>query len=177
MEHLSIPSWASPMVQMIKNLPAVWETQVQFLGQEDSLEKEVATHSGILAWNVPWTEEPGRLQSMELDMTEKTFTFTSQVVLDIRSSSGYKQDRQSPDSGEAHMFMREVGNAEVNKQQSLQVLTTDIMWIDKMLWFSFIRSANIFWLSALYLLLCWASHKAGVSFLLLSLHSSCRDKC
>ena len=48
-EHLSIPSWASLMAQMIKNLPAVWETQVQSLGQKNSLEKEMATHSGILA--------------------------------------------------------------------------------------------------------------------------------
>ena len=48
------------------------ETQVQFLGQEDSLEEEMATHSSILVWSIPWTEEPGRLQSMgsqELDMT------------------------------------------------------------------------------------------------------------
>ena len=48
-----------------KNPPAVQETQVRFLGQEDPLEKEMATHSSILAWRIPWTEEPGRLQSME----------------------------------------------------------------------------------------------------------------
>ena len=47
-----------------KNLPAVQEMQVRFLGQEDPLEKEMATHSSILAWRIPWTEEPGRLQSM-----------------------------------------------------------------------------------------------------------------
>ena len=52
------------MTQKIKNLPAVWETQVLSLGQEDPLEKEMATHSSILAWKIPWTEEPGRLQSM-----------------------------------------------------------------------------------------------------------------
>ena len=52
------------MVKMVKNLPAMWETQVQFLGQEDPLEKGMATHSSILAWRIPWTEEPGRLQSM-----------------------------------------------------------------------------------------------------------------
>ena len=46
-----------------------WETQVQSLGQEDSLEEEMATHSIILAWEVPWTEEPGRLQSMGSQMT------------------------------------------------------------------------------------------------------------
>ena len=51
---------------MEKNLPPVWETQVQSLGQEDSLEEEVATHSDILAWRIPWTEEPGELQSMGL---------------------------------------------------------------------------------------------------------------
>ena len=49
---------------MVKNLPVMQETWVWSLGQEDSLEKEMATHSNILAWEIPWTEEPGRLQSM-----------------------------------------------------------------------------------------------------------------
>ena len=52
------------MAQMVKHLPTVWKTQVQSLGWEDLLEKEMATHSNILAWKIPWTEEPGRLQSM-----------------------------------------------------------------------------------------------------------------
>ena len=52
------------MAQMIKNLPAMQETRVRFLEWEDPLEKEMATHSSILAWKTPWTEEPGRLQSM-----------------------------------------------------------------------------------------------------------------
>ena len=56
----------SLVVQMVKHLPTMWETWVQSLGQEDLLEKEMATHSSILAWEIPWTEEPGRLQSMEL---------------------------------------------------------------------------------------------------------------
>ena len=51
--------------QMVKNLPAMHETWVQSLGQEDPLEKKTATHSSILAWEVSWTEEPGGLQSME----------------------------------------------------------------------------------------------------------------
>ena len=51
------------MAHRIKRLPAMQETQVQSLGWEDSLEKEIATHSSILAWRIPWTEEPGRLQS------------------------------------------------------------------------------------------------------------------
>ena len=48
---------------MVKNLPAVQKTQVQSLGQEDPLEKEMATHSSILAWRIPWMEKPGGLQS------------------------------------------------------------------------------------------------------------------
>ena len=53
------------MAQMVKHLPAVQETRVPSLGQEDPLEKEMATHSSILAWKIPWMEEPGGLQSME----------------------------------------------------------------------------------------------------------------
>ena len=52
------------MVQTVKNVPAMWETWVRSLGWEDSLEKEMATHSSILVWRIPWTEEPGGLQSM-----------------------------------------------------------------------------------------------------------------
>ena len=59
--------WASLMAQWVENPPAMQETeetQVRSLGQEDSLEKEMATHSSVLAWKIPWTEEPGGLQSM-----------------------------------------------------------------------------------------------------------------
>ena len=58
-----LTSWVA---QMVKRLPTMWETQVQFLGQEDPLEKEMATHKSTLAWKIPWTEEPGRLQSTGL---------------------------------------------------------------------------------------------------------------
>ena len=64
---------ASLVAQTVKNLPAMQETWVQFLGWEDPLEEEMATHSSILAWIIPWTEEPGRLQAtgvQELDTTE-----------------------------------------------------------------------------------------------------------
>ena len=59
---------------MVKNMPAVQETQVQSLGQDDPLMKEMATHSSILAYKIPWTEEPGRLQfmgSQKIDTTEQ----------------------------------------------------------------------------------------------------------
>ena len=55
----------SLVTQMVKNLPAMQEVRVQFLGQEDPLEKEMATHSSILVWEIPWTEDPGGLRSME----------------------------------------------------------------------------------------------------------------
>ena len=54
------------MARTVKNLPAMQEMQVQSLGQEDPLEKGMATHSSVLAWRIPWTEEPGELQSMGL---------------------------------------------------------------------------------------------------------------
>ena len=56
--------WASLVAQMVKHLPAIRETQVQSLGREDPLEKEMATHSSTLAWKIPWTEEAGGLQSV-----------------------------------------------------------------------------------------------------------------
>ena len=65
---------------MVKCLPTMWKARVQSLGQEDLLEKEMATHSSILAWKIPWTEESGRLEAMEgcsswgreeVDMTEQ----------------------------------------------------------------------------------------------------------
>ena len=56
--------WGFPLAQMVKNLPAMQETQVQSLGWEDSLAKGMATHDSILAWRIPRTEEPGRLQSI-----------------------------------------------------------------------------------------------------------------
>ena len=59
-----IMSRDSLVAQIIKNLPAMWEAQVRSLGWEDPLEKEVATHPSTLAWKIPWTEEPGSLQSM-----------------------------------------------------------------------------------------------------------------
>ena len=59
-------NWASLVAQRLKRLPAMRETWVRSLGREDPLEKEMATHSSILVWRIPWTEEPGGLQSMGL---------------------------------------------------------------------------------------------------------------
>ena len=58
--------WASLVAKTVKNLPAMWESQVRPLAQEDALKKGMATHSSTLAWRIPWTEESGGLQSMSL---------------------------------------------------------------------------------------------------------------
>ena len=62
--HVDLSTGASLVAQRLKHLPAMWETWVRSLGWKDPLEKEKATYCGILAWRIPWTEEPGRLQSM-----------------------------------------------------------------------------------------------------------------
>ena len=63
LEHIFL-SRTFLVAQRARSLPAMWETQLRSLGGEDTLEKEMATHSNILAWRIPWMEEPGRLQSM-----------------------------------------------------------------------------------------------------------------
>ena len=63
--------WVSLLAQMVKDLPALWEIWVRSWGWEDPLEKEMATYSSILAWRIPWTEEPGGLQSMGSHTLEK----------------------------------------------------------------------------------------------------------
>ena len=64
--------WASLVSQLVQSLPAMQETWVRFLGREDPLEQEIAIHSSILAWRIPWTEEPGRLQSRRLQQSGMT---------------------------------------------------------------------------------------------------------
>ena len=74
---------ASLVAQRLKCLPAMQETWVRSLGQEDPLEKEMATHSSILAWRIPWREEPGRLQSMGLQSQTQLsyFTWEAPIIL------------------------------------------------------------------------------------------------
>ena len=83
------PLGSSLVAQMVKDLPAMWETQVRTLGWEDPLENGMATHSSILAWGIPWTEELRGLQTMGLqtaghDWTTNTFTFQINALL-VRS--------------------------------------------------------------------------------------------
>ena len=97
--HIIITIWASLIAQLVKHLPAMQETWVRSLGQEDPLEKEMATHSSILAWRIPWTEKLGGLQSTghkESDMTERLhFHFHFQVahlVKNLPANAGDTKD-------------------------------------------------------------------------------------
>ena len=71
---------APPVTQMVKSLPATQETRVQSLGQEDPLEEGMATQSNILAWRIPWTEKPGRLQSMGSRSQTRLKSLSTQVI-------------------------------------------------------------------------------------------------
>ena len=84
---------ASLIAQSVKNLPAMQETQVWFLGWEDSLEKEMATHSSILAWRTPWIEDPGRLQSMGSQVSD----MISWLNQNQHYHSAYKLTKQGED--------------------------------------------------------------------------------
>ena len=77
------------MAQTVKNLPAMQETQVQLLGWEDPLEKGMATHSSILAWKIPQTEEPGGLQSMGLQSGTTEQVTHEYYIKDIERSKDY----------------------------------------------------------------------------------------
>ena len=77
--------WASLVVQRVKNLPAVQKIRVWSLGWEDLLEKGMATHSSILTWRIPWSEEPGRLQVYGVEKSLTQWVFNSFTILEDRS--------------------------------------------------------------------------------------------
>jgi len=98
--------WASLVAQTVKNLPAMWETRVQSLGQEDPLGKEMGTHSNILAWRIPWTEKPGRPQSMgsqkvKHDYATNTHIHTHRHTLLIQMILIFKK-KKSPKTSYSH---------------------------------------------------------------------------
>ena len=84
-------TWASLVAQRLKRLPPMRETWVRSLGWEDSLEKEMATHSNILAWRIPWTEEPGGLQSMGLQRVRCDLAIKQQQGLQHMNLGGKEQ--------------------------------------------------------------------------------------
>ena len=82
---MQFPVWVVPRGSVVKNLPAMQEMQVWSLGQEDLLEEEMGTHSSTLAWRIPWTKEPGRLQSMESQIVGHDWSDSTHTVSNIIS--------------------------------------------------------------------------------------------
>ena len=82
-EHI-LNHFASLVAQMVKNPPAMWETEVQPLGWEDTLEKGVNTHSSVLAWRIPWKEEPGKLQSLRLQRVRHNWVTNTKTILHLQ---------------------------------------------------------------------------------------------
>ena len=80
-QHGKCRNLPSLIAKLLKNMPAMQETQVRSLGQEDTLKKERATHTTILAWRIPWTEEPGGLQSMGPQESDTTLRLSQQSSL------------------------------------------------------------------------------------------------
>ena len=79
----------SLVAQTVKNLSAMQETQGQYLGREDPLEKVMATHSGILGWRIPWTEEPGRLQSIRSQRIGHNWEANTSLLKNQRGENGH----------------------------------------------------------------------------------------
>ena len=97
------------MAQTVKLLLTMWETQIQSLGREDPLEKEMATHSSTLAWKIPWMEEPGRLQSMGLqrvrhDRATSVLFFLSQLLGSDYFLSQKKDEADNPVDCEERVY-------------------------------------------------------------------------
>ena len=122
-----VVQWTSLVAQLVKHLPTMWETRVRSLGREDPLEKEMATHSSTLAWKIPWTEEPGRLQSMGLQRVGHNWAtslhFTSLPVVKPQSFHS-RRHRINPWSGKLRFFMQCSTANKTNKQTK----TTRISW-------------------------------------------------
>ena len=87
--YMCVCIYASLVAQRLKRLPAMWETWVRSLGWEDPLEKEMATHSSILAWRIPWTEEPGRLQSTGLQRVGHDSLYVCMYIYICRERETY----------------------------------------------------------------------------------------
>ena len=88
--------WASLVAQRVKHLPAMQETWVRSLGQEDPLEKEMAIHSSTLAWKIPWTEKPGRLQSMRLQRVRLDLATKQQQQINLKKIMSVQSTLQLP---------------------------------------------------------------------------------
>ena len=110
-------SWAF-IAQWVKNLPAMWEMWVRFLGREDPLEKEMAIHSSILAWKIPWMEEPGGLQSMGSQESDTTSWLNHNHHQDLcQRFHESMQSQRTGLSGKTLCRCRDLKDTEVRKKK------------------------------------------------------------
>ena len=117
---------------MVKNLPAVQETWVQSLGGEDALKKEMATHSSILAWEIPWTEEPGGLQSMgsqELDTTEPARTVVKNLPANAGDTGLIPRSGRSPGEGNGYPLQYSCLGNPTDRGAWRAIIHSFIQWI------------------------------------------------
>ena len=99
--RIGLHPWASLVAQRVKRLPAMRETQVRSLGWEDPLEKEMATHSSILAWRIPWTEDPYRLQSTG----SQRVGHDCATSLSLHFSWGVRSGKENPAAGHSSFLL------------------------------------------------------------------------
>ena len=102
LEAAYLDEWASLMAQMVENPPAMQETWVRSMCQEDLLEEEMASHSSVLAWRIPWTEEPGRLQSNAIWIIS---TGSLLLFMSLTHSHGRQQIQPQPSPGNEQGFL------------------------------------------------------------------------
>ena len=116
---------ASLMAQTVKNEPAMWDTEVQSLGQENPLEKKMATHCNILAWRIPWTEKPSGLQSVGSQRVKHNCNSHFHVLADIVDLLNCNT-RQLPPSSEA--ARRSGNNTEFRVQEGIRDKRKPFWW-------------------------------------------------
>ena len=94
------------MTQRLKRLPAMQETQVQSLGQEDPLEKEMATHSSVLAWRIPWKEEPGGLQSLGSQRVRHDWVMSISLILIKKKTQQIRTKKELSQTDDGNLFLK-----------------------------------------------------------------------
>ena len=107
------------MAQMVKNVPAMWETCIGFLGQEEPLEKGMTTHSSILAWRIPWTEEFGELQSMGLQRVGHNQATNTEQQQICRNNISTHKNHFTPSYYQSQIFIGMIEKAEMIKLSGL----------------------------------------------------------
>ena len=135
--------WTSLVAQMVKHLPTMWETRVRFLGQEDPLEREMATHSSIHAWKIPWTEKHDKLQFMGSQSWTWLSDFTLTLYRMLQYYSAIKRNNIVP-FAELWMDLQTVIKSDVKSKREKQMsYNTIYMWdLEKCYRWTYLQNRN-----------------------------------